>query len=604
MNRWFWIKLSLCVAMAGMSPLVSGMDAFAQNPANTKAASKDSGKADKSSKNSTGKKTSSKKDKKTAVSKKSAKSLNQTIDTMDALKQSVENMFIAFSAGQYGTALVYCEQSIKVMPNNADPKIRSNVYSMCMQLYERNGRLDEALEMAAKARQLDVDEKTKDSLCFSEATLLTKKHLWDEARARYNDCPGKTTGERAIVTSNLAELLMIVEQPEDAVKKYESAIALSGDNPSSQFGLAVALSRANRWDDSIRQFWKAIELDPGLNYLKYEFFEPAAETDYQTAFRMMAMHRSREARFYLQRYVKSEMRTGYRTIAERELDRIDAEIRNEQTVIRYAVPLLFENVRSIAIDNSGTHLAVASMERIRQNRSKSSKKNDEKNILKNISTSVWTLDVESGETARRMGIDSDVVTDMSFVGDSPHLRVITGMRRFDLDVADSQSGYYVYENHPDAFALGIDEGENMVSVTDGGWLTLAPWLNPVLQVPIVRIPSESRQLVLAADHRSIMLDASGEVRLIKTETGDVVRTFSSAFEIGIMAAHPTSNMYALGMQTGTLLVDGKGKIQAVLGSPNLAEVDALSFSPDGRWLAVASGNQVEVWDVAKSLELH
>ena len=603
MNRLFWIKLSLCVAMSGMLPFVPGMDAFAQNPAKTKSASNDSGKADKSSKNNTAKKTSSKKDKNAAKKVKAA----EPEKSMDALKKSLENMLAAFNAEQYGTALVYCEQSIQVMPETAEDSVRSNVYSMCMQLYERNGRLDEALEMAAKAKQLNVSEKISSSLCFSEATLLTKKHRWEDARARYHDCPGKTVGERAVVASNLAELEMIVERPEEAVKKYESSIAMSPDNPSSQFGMAVALSRANRWDDSIRQFWNAIELDPGFRYLKYEFFEPAAETDYQTAFRMMAVHRSREARFYLQRYVESEMRAAYRTIAERELNRIDAEIRNGQTDIRAAVPLLFENVRSIAIDNSGTHLAVASMERIGRNRKKSSessKKNDDKNILMNIRTSIWTLDVESGETARRMGIDSDVVTDMSFVGDSQHLRVISGMHRYDLDVGDSQSGYYVYENHPDAFALGIDEGENMVSVTSGGWLTLAPWLNPVLQVPIVRIPSESRQVVLSADHRSIVLDASGEVRLLKTETGDVIRTYSSAFDIGAMAAHPSSNMYALGMQSGTLLVDGKGKIQAVLGSPNLEAVDALSFSPDGRWLAVASGNQVEVWDVAKSLVLH
>ena len=322
---------------------------------------------------------------------------------------------------------------------------------------------------------------------------------------------------------------------------------------------------------------------------------------------MMAMHRSREARFYLQRYVKSEMRPSYRGIAERELERLDAEIRNSQTAIRFAVPLLFDNVRSIAIDNSGNYLAVASIERMKPGRSKSAKsstKDDSGQILKNIRSSVWTLDVESGATASRMSVDSDVVTDMSFVGDTPHLRVIAGMRRFDLDVSDAQSGYYVYENRPDAFALGIDGGENMVSVTSGGWLALAPWLNPVLQVPIVRIPPESRQLALSSDHRTIVLDVSSEVRLIKTETGDIVRQFSDAVDISTMAAHPNKDMYALGIQTGTLLVDGKGQIQAMLGSPNLEEIDALSFSPDGRWLAVVSGNLVEVWDVEKSLELH
>ena len=596
MNRLFWIKLSLCVAMSGGFLLASGMDAFAQNPAKTKPAAKSGGKTDKSSDKAKAKKSVSKKDRKTAKKAEPQKS-------MDALKQNIENMLSAMGAEQYGTALVYCEQALRVLPDDAEDMVRSEVYKMCAHLYDRNGQLDDALEMVSKARQLNLDN----SLCFFEATLFTKKHRWDDARSSYTRCSDLTAAERAVVAGNLAELEMIVEHPESAVEKYESAIAMSPDNPSSQFGMAVALSRANRWDDSIRQFWNGLELDPGLNYLKYEFFEPAAESDYQTAFRMMAMHRSREARFYLQRYVKSEMRPSYRGIAERELERLDAEIRNSQTAIRFAVPLLFDNVRSIAIDNSGNYLAVASIERMKPGRSKSAKsstKDDSGQILKNIRSSVWTLDVESGATASRMSVDSDVVTDMSFVGDTPHLRVIAGMRRFDLDASDAQSGYYVYENRPDAFALGIDGGENMVSVTSGGWLALAPWLNPVLQVPIVRIPPESRQLALSSDHRTIVLDVSSEVRLIKTETGDIVRQFSDAFDISTMAAHPNKDMYALGIQTGTLLVDGKGKIQAMLGSPNLEEIDALSFSPDGRWLAVVSGNLVEVWDVEKSLELH
>ena len=104
------------------------------------------------------------------------------------------------------------------MPNDIEEEIKISVYSMCMQLYDRNNRPKDALEVASKLKQFHLDTKERDSLCFQEATLLTKLHRWDEASSRYAECPGTTPAERAIVESNLAELEMIVERPDVAVE--------------------------------------------------------------------------------------------------------------------------------------------------------------------------------------------------------------------------------------------------------------------------------------------------------------------------------------------------------------------------------------------------
>ena len=528
-----------------------------------------------------------------SVKKSTAKSAKKTaknkapVKSEQAFKDTVGLALDAQMRGQYASAMVYCGQALDVMPDDIDDSIKAGTMMICLQLYDHNNKLDEAAQVASKLKKLPMSPEMSESLCFTEATLLTKMHRWDEAEARYADCPGKTPSGQAAVLGNVAELYMIREDPVASISKYEQAIALQPGYPHTEFGLAVALSRTNQWDAATKHFLAGVSTDPGFRFLEYAFFEPAAENDYQTAYRMLAMHREKEAAFYLDRYVKSEMRQTYRDSAAKVLEKIRARQSRGETAIHDAVPALLENVRNIAIDTTGKRLAFSSVERKGK---------------KEIQTSVWTLDTESGRTTRRIVLPDDIVTAMMFVDDTPTLHVVGGKQRYSLDVSVPDSGYYCYDNHPALFAMGLSgHADDVASLTSDGYLTLSPWLEPTLQVPITRVPNDTRRIQMSNDHNTAIINTTNATHIVDVTSAKIRRELSSDFGIESLAAHPSKDLLAIGMQSGTLLVDKTGKFQALLGSPGTQTVSALSFSPDGRWLAALSENTVEIWDVEKSL---
>ena len=584
MNHTFWKKLSHLAIIAAFSTGAMATEAFAQKPATQKSDAGKQAKANSKSGNKTAKSKAG-----NSKSPKNSKEEDRQ-KSRDAFNEIALKVLDALNNEQYATALVYCEQAMAQMPEFATDSVKENIYSMCMQLYERNKQLDKALELAEIIKRLNISEESRNSLCFKEAILLTQKHLWEDAKAKYTTCKSDTASDQALIASNLAELEMILEQPDLAVEKYKQSLAISTEHASTLFGISVALSRTGRWDEAMQYFLQGVENDPGFGYLKYEFFEPAAENDYQTAYRMIALHRPREAKFYLDRYIQSELRPKYRDLAIRERDRLNEALNSGNTAIKFTQPALLDHINAVAIDQSGTKLAFASLQRTHSSES--------------INSYVWIMDLETGEVSKRMEVVNDVITKMMFINDTPKLRIAAIMNRYELDASNPKSGYFIYKNPPSSFVMDLDGEEDMVSFTADHWLTMSPWLNPYMQIPLIKLPHEARTAAIAYNHRSLFLDDEHEIGIYSVETGEIIKSLSKSFYLSSADAHPQKPLFALGIRSGTLLVDSKGNFQALLGSPELEGVSAVAFSPDGRWLATVSGTTVEVWDVEKSMESH
>ena len=283
-------------------------------------------------------------------------------DTKSAKSQNFMNMKIsmaktidAYRNQQFGTALSHCESAMRQMPADLDTDVSFSLKTTCMDLYTHNSRYEDALKLAAEIRKLKLSQEQINTVCFSEATTLTRLHRWDEATRKYDECPGKTDEAQAIVASNVAELSMIQENPQTAVEKYKQSIEKYPENPHALFGLAVAQLRTRDFDGARKSFAQGITVDPGFSYLKDAFFAPSYDEDYETAARLIMIHREREAKFYLERYLKNETRLNYRAIAEEQLESINRTIQNHETALIGTYPVQLENIQFIAIDNSGKY---------------------------------------------------------------------------------------------------------------------------------------------------------------------------------------------------------------------------------------------------------
>ena len=106
----------------------------------------------------------------------------------------------AFSEGQFATALSHCEKAMKTSPKNAE------VLAICLRLFQRNERHEEALEISARIQKLDKDADKKFDLCLIDGISFTKLHLWQQAIDRYESCLSNVKqSEKSLILGNLAE---------------------------------------------------------------------------------------------------------------------------------------------------------------------------------------------------------------------------------------------------------------------------------------------------------------------------------------------------------------------------------------------------------------
>ncbi len=517
-------------------------------------------------------------DKKTKTkTKKSRTASEKQVDSVSRIEDSLKKLSQAFAAEQYASALTYCEQAMNDLPEDFELSRKISLYELCFSLYQRNEKYEEALTLSKKITEIATSQDVIDRMCFNEATTLTKLHRWEMARKRYEDCPGNTDVERAFVESNVAELWMIEENSSAAVEEYRRSIELYDENPHSRFGLAVALSRLDKWDEARKAFLDGVSLDPGFTFLTDAFFEPLCENDYQTAYRLYELGRYRDAKYYLERYVKTEERAAYRQQAQRFLERISSA----KAPLLMSYPVLTQDVRAMAVNADGSKIVLSSFEWLASDINKS--------IL-------WVIDTVREKVYKRTEIPEQMIIALAFV-DSSKLKLTSPYKRYELNVDEVSSGYYVFDNSPNSYVVGVTaNGEDLVGVTVDGKVTMSPWEDPWLLAGISEVSLNTKKIRISSDHTAMIVMTTISTFVINIVEDRIERKFSQSFKVSSIAVHPSKKVFALGTQKGTILVNEKGEITAMYGAD--AAVDSLVFDATGNRLAALSGNQLEIWDVS------
>lgn len=485
----------------------------------------------------------------------------------------------AYQKKQLASALVYCEQAMDKIPasvlNDEKDKVIS-LYMVCFELYDKNEQHEKALDLANMIRRMTDDINVHNSLCFSEATTLTKLHRWQAARDKYAECPGYDNPQmRAVIKSNVAELYMIEGDCVSAAEAYRESLKIESTNPHAVYGLAVALSRLDQWDEARKVFLSGVEIDPNFKYLDDAFFVPDCENDYQTAFRMYELGRFKEAWFYLERYVKAEERAGYRQHAQRFMERIASE----DVKLEGAWPVLLHSVTAMAVDTSGQKFGFASLER---------------DSFGEFRTDIYLLDGVENKIEKRAQLAKQKIMSASYIPNGG-VRFLGPLMRYEL-FPEKFGGYYQYSNDKSCFPLTLmPDGEKFLCVRDDGMLVHVPWNDPYRQSDLLVIPNGTKQVMTDARFSSAVVQTTVMMLQTGIEEKDFHLMMSPVFDVRSMAVHPTKKIYALGIQSGTVLVDEKGRVAAIFGSPQPAE--RVAFDPSGKHLAVLSAQTVEVWRV-------
>ena len=523
---------------------------------------------------------------------------NKPVKSLSDMKESMLRTLDAYRNKQYGTALTHCEKAMESMPESLEADSVFKLKMMCMDLYTQNSRHNDALKLAAEIRKLPLSQEQKNTVCFSEATTLTRLQRWEDAKLKYDECPGKTDEAQAIVASNVAELSMIQGDPQTAVEKYKQSIEKYPENPHALFGLAVAQTRTRDFEGARKSFVQGVSVDPGFTYLKEAFFAPTYDEDYETAVRLMMIHREHEAKFYLERYLKNETRLNYRAIAEEQIESLNRAIQNHQTALIGTYPVQLDNIELIAIDDSGKKLAFSS-----------EIEPDEKKIKINMTganakphTDLWTIDLETGNATRRMQLEyPEIISAINFVNGSSKLRVLGKNQRYELDVDLPESGYWCFDNNTELnpITLNHDADEIIYFDTDERLTMTTPWNSPwTITKP------ESHEVmpkVIVYKDRSLLVESPN---ISKESINTFINNLdSSEFTYYDIDFYPGTDLFALPIQSGTLLINASGEFtvagahQNNLKKPN----PKAAFSHNGRYLATYSDstNSLEIWDVSK-----
>ena len=493
----------------------------------------------------------------------------------EAIGKALQSILEIYST-QKATALSYCEEAMALLEEDDPETIRANLMLMCMELYSRNDRPKDVLALAERMNATFSDTKIQMSICFLEATALTKLNEWTAARKKYESCPNQ---EDSMLMSNVAELYMIEGDSKGSVEAYRKSLERAPDNPHAIFGLATALDRAGAPEKAKAAFLKGVETDPAFSYLKEAFFEPKAEPDFQTAFRMYEGHRFKEAQFYLNRYISMEERPAYKAHGKAMLEHAEADLKSDTPILAATYPVVLSNVRASAISADARYLAFAALER--------KKADDYKSVI-------WTLDTATGKPFREAEFANEIIFDLAFVGDSTELRALSTQHRYALDSADNAHDYYIYDNNSELLSVALNNsGKDILAMTPNGLLTSSPWSNPYAEAPLLSVPSNLSRLKVSADNQTSIITTATKTEVFDNAKQEVLKTFPRAFYATVIAAHPQKNLFALGIQSGAILVDDAGRLIDFFATPG--QVVSLALAPSGRYLMTFSEQTAEIW---------
>ena len=495
----------------------------------------------------------------------------------DAIGAAVQAILESYSK-QKATALSYCEDAMALLKPTDPEQFRANLMLMCLELYSRNDRPNDVLSLGETMRAELSDPKPLQSICFMEATALTKLNDWTGAREKYETCPNQ---DDSMILSNVAELYMIEGDSPHAVRAYQKSLEHAPDNPHAIFGLATALERSGERDKAKAAFLKGVETDSDFSYLKDAFFEPKAETDFQTAYRMYAGHRYKEAKYYLDKYTAQEERPVYKAHGQALLDQVTADLNSGKTALAAAYPVVLSNVRAAAISADARYLAFASLVRTSPDEYRSE---------------IWSLDTETGKTFLEMSCPKEIIFDLAFDTDAPTLRALSTQHRYEADVTDQTRDHYIYENSTETLPVALTtSGKSILAITPNALLTASPWLNPYTESPLLSVPSNLSRVKISADNSAAILTTAIKTELYDTASQSLRRAFPKAFFVNSLAAHPQKNMFALGIQSGAALVDEDGQLTDFFATQG--QVVTLAFAPSGRFLMTLSEHTAEIWRI-------
>lgn len=522
--------------------------------------------------------------KKKSTSKKGKLSAEERFAELVKLANDVIN---ALQSSQNGTAAALCRELVAGLTPDVNPDFSVSASFLCAGVYAENDRNEEELAIYDALEKRDLSAATQSKLCLGKSTVLTKMHRYEEAKTLMLQCPREQPYDAAIA-GNLAELYMTMGDLQQAIDAYRQVVRDTPKNEHALYGLAAALARNGQWQDALAQFLKGVERDPAIRFMKSAFFVPKAENDYQKAFLQLALQRYDEAKFYLKRYVASEERPAYKAMGACTLDTLEKSDLASYT----QYPVLLPSVLSAAIDSSARYLAFSNVDSLSMD-------------LSDVRGSLWILDTQTGKTTNVLSTNGDFFIDAKFVGESSQLRVISSSHRYEIDAAQPQKGYYVYPNISKAIPIALTPSTNAImSVSVENGVALAPWNSDADLMTLISVPRDTLQYALLYDEKTIAYSGSNHTSFVRIpeandegspSKGIELASLPMQFDVKKIASHPNKPMFALAIESGTLLVDEKGSPMTLIGSPDPnSRTDVVAIDPTGKWLLTLSGSTAEI----------
>ncbi len=477
----------------------------------------------------------------------------------------------AIRAGQYASALARCEEAMRL-----DPKHEIDDLTMlCAVLYDKNNDNASAESLIRLLRKKQRGPQMDFDLCFTHATLLDKLHRYTDAISTYRSCVPGSDVEKAVVLSNIAEIEMVMEEPDKAIQTYQQALELKPDNPFAIFGLTVALVRTGRSLEAHEAFVRGLQYDPTLRFLTSSFFEPKAEAYFHKAVLSLFSHRIFDAKFYLEACLKHEVRTKYREITKALLADVESGVYSKAEYQAY--PVVLNDITAVAVDDAARFLAFADKQ----------------------SRSLWVLDTETGRyTERVRGIED--VRAVKFIPQTGMLRAVGKNMRVELDPLGT--GYTYYETLPDeAKWCGLTPEGDLLGV-ERSTVVQAPFRAPLNTESLYAFNAndmEGGRLVdeisISEDKKRLLINLKKHCVQIEIESQNVLGMI--ALGADVLSMSTTKDVLVLSSSGGAVMYDRQGMPATLIGDVQYQGTSGGAFSPHGRYLLTVSGTLAEIWKV-------
>ena len=147
-----------------------------------------------------------------------------------------------WSSGRLDEAYAAFERAAEKMPGSS--KVYNNLGGV---LYDQ-GQFEDAVAQYRQALSLYQEEDAR--------TLRSSAPLMPGDASSLSARP-------SVVRTNLAQALVRLQRPDEAIEQFEAALQSDPGSPQAQTGLGLAYGQLERYDEAIASLRRALELDPG-----------------------------------------------------------------------------------------------------------------------------------------------------------------------------------------------------------------------------------------------------------------------------------------------------------------------------------------------------